>query len=46
MKLGITMLVHNKDDIQILSEFPCFLGHSVDGVSYDQGSENGRSTEV
>ena len=29
MKLGITMLNHNKDDIQFVTEFPCFLGHPV-----------------
>ena len=29
MKLGITMLIHYKDDIQFVTEFPCFLGHSV-----------------
>ena len=29
MKLGITMLIHNKDDIEFVIEFPCFLGHPV-----------------
>ena len=29
MKLGITLLVHNKDDIEFVTEFPCFLGHPV-----------------
>ena len=29
MKLGITMLIHNKDDIEFVTEFPCFLGHPV-----------------
>ena len=24
LKLGITMLTHNKDDIQFVTEFPCF----------------------
>ena len=28
-KLGITMLFHNKDDIEFVNEFPCFLGHPV-----------------
>ena len=28
-KLGITMLIHNKDDIEFVTEFPCFLGHPV-----------------
>ena len=28
-KLGITMLIHNKDDIQFGTEFPCFLGHGL-----------------
>ena len=23
------MLIHNKDDIQFVTEFPCFLGHPV-----------------
>ena len=23
------MLIHNKDDIQFVAEFPCFLGHPV-----------------
>ena len=23
-KLGITMLIHNKDDIEFVTEFPCF----------------------
>ena len=26
MKIGITMLIHNKDDIEFVTEFPCFLG--------------------
>ena len=29
MKIGITMLIHNKDDIEFVTEFPCFLGHPV-----------------
>ena len=29
LKLGITMLIHNKDDIQFVTEFLCFLGHPV-----------------
>ena len=32
MKLGITMLIHNKDDIEFVTEFPCFLGHPVVGI--------------
>ena len=24
LKLGITMLIHNKDDIDFVTEFPCF----------------------
>ena len=27
--MGITMLIHNKDDIEFVTEFPCFLGHPV-----------------
>ena len=26
MKLGITMLIHNKDDIEFVTKFPCSLG--------------------
>ena len=29
LKLGITMLLKNKDDIQFVTEFPCLLGHPV-----------------
>ena len=29
LKSGITMLIHNKDDIQFVTEFPCLLGHPV-----------------
>ena len=29
MKLGITMLTHNKEDIEFITEFPCLLGHPV-----------------
>ena len=29
MKLGITMLMYNKGDIEFVTEFPCFLGHPV-----------------
>ena len=29
MKLGITMLIHNKDDIEFVTEFQCLLGHPV-----------------
>ena len=31
MKLGITMLIHNKEYIEFVTEFPCFLGHPVRG---------------
>ena len=30
MKLGITMLINNKDDIKFVTEFPCFLEHPVE----------------
>ena len=30
MKFGITVLIHNKDDIQFVTDFPCFLGHPVE----------------
>ena len=26
LKLGITMLIHNKDDIEFVTEFPCLFG--------------------
>ena len=29
LKLGTTLLIHNKDDIEFVTEFPCFLGHPV-----------------
>ena len=29
MKSGIAMLIHNKDDIELVTEFPCLLGHPV-----------------
>ena len=29
MKLGITIIIYNKDDIEFVTEFPCFLGHPV-----------------
>ena len=29
LEIGITMLIHNKDDIEFVTEFPCFLGHPV-----------------
>ena len=29
LKLGITILIHNKDDIEFFTEFSCLLRHSV-----------------
>ena len=29
LKSSITMLIHNKDDIEFVTEFPCLLGHPV-----------------
>ena len=29
LKSGITMLIHKKDDIEFVTEFPCLLGHPV-----------------
>ena len=26
------MLIHNKDDIEFVTEFPCFLGHPVPSI--------------
>ena len=31
MKSGITMLIHNKNYIEFVTEFPCLLGHPVLG---------------
>ena len=31
LQLGITMLMYNKDDIEFVTEFLCFLGHPVYG---------------
>ena len=28
------MLIHNKDDIEFVTEFPCFLGHPVSNHRY------------
>ena len=28
-EIRITILIHNKDDIEFVTAFPCFLGHSV-----------------
>jgi len=38
LKLGITMLIHNKDDIEFVTEFPCFLGHPV---AWEQSCKTG-----
>ena len=29
------MLIHNKDDIEFVTEFPCFLGHPVYQFNYN-----------
>ena len=42
MKLGITMLIHNKDDIEYVTEFQCFLGHLVGDVKLSTNVVNGR----
>ena len=36
------MLIHNKDDIEFVTEFPCLLGHPVFPVCYleDEASVN------
>ena len=39
MKLGITMLIHNKDDIEFVTEFPCFLGHPVQYAKFEHSKE-------
>ena len=28
-EIRYTMPIHNKDDIQFVTEFPCLLGHAV-----------------
>ena len=28
-EIGITMLIHIKDDIDFVTEFPCLLGHPM-----------------
>ena len=28
--MAFEMLIHNKDDIEFVTEFPCVLGHPVD----------------
>ena len=40
LKLGITMLIYNKDDIKFVTEFPCFLGHPVDESAITDPSLN------
>ena len=37
---GITMLIHNKDDIEFVTEFPCFLGHPVSNNLRNDGTRN------
>ena len=39
-KLGITMLIYNKDDIQFVTEFPCFLGHPVSFYTINVSTSN------
>ena len=29
------MGIHNKDDIQFVTEFPCFLGHPVGKIGWE-----------
>ena len=29
VEIRYTMLIHNKDDIEFVTEFPCLLGHPV-----------------
>ena len=48
LKLGITKLIHNKDDIQFVTEFLCFLGHPVDSphTAVHKGIESLPKTEI
>ena len=34
LKLGITTLIHNKDHIEFVTEFPCLFGHPVSDARY------------
>ena len=34
------MLIHNKDDIEFVTEFPCFLGHPVSELKTVSGPES------
>ena len=45
MKLGITMQIHNNDDIKFVTELPCFLGHPVGSPEnhFKNNSEYGRN---
>ena len=40
MKLGITMLIQNKDDIEFVTEFKCFLGHPVGSLHVSKEKYN------
>ena len=40
MKLGITMLILIKDDIEFVTEFPFFLGHAVYNCSCSYKSQD------
>ena len=33
------MLIHNKNDIEFVTEFPCFLGHPVSLIYYEEINE-------
>ena len=32
LKSGITMLIHNKEDIEFVTEFPCLLGWTPSNI--------------
>ena len=40
------MLIHNKDDIEFVTEFPCFLGHPVDIFLLDYDPINLRNKKT
>ena len=36
LQSGITILIHNKDDIEFVTEFPCLLGHPVESLDKER----------
>ena len=40
------MLIHNKDDIEFVTEFPCFLGHPVCSLKSNYSHEPARQIVI